>query len=74
MRPPGIPSIRQIQEAGTIRLKEILVHDHEVTSAPSGTRENKRRDWLNLLLRETLGWFKFTDHEIIASLLIVKLI
>ncbi|KAF5374178.1 hypothetical protein D9615_008879 [Tricholomella constricta] len=50
--PPGLPSLRHLQEAGTIRLKEIPI------SLPSNhtshTPEKKQRDWLTLLLRELL--------------------
>ncbi|KAG6856285.1 hypothetical protein H0H87_005895 [Tephrocybe sp. NHM501043] len=54
--PPGLPSLRQLQEAGTIRLKEI-------SSPPTNTLkhspETKQRDWLNLLLREHLVALKY---------------
>lgn len=67
--PPGIPSIRQIQEASIIRLKEILIDDHEVANISSGSRDSKRRDWLALLLRETLGWSMFINTGPLSHLL-----
>ena len=47
----GLPSLRDIQEAGTIRLKEIS----SITVASPNPPEGKQRDWLRLLLRESLG-------------------
>ncbi|KAG5653163.1 hypothetical protein H0H81_002005 [Sphagnurus paluster] len=47
--PPGLPSLRHLQEAGTIRLKEI---SNPVSNVTSHTAEGKQRDWLSLLLRE----------------------
>ncbi|KAF9448797.1 AAA family ATPase [Macrolepiota fuliginosa MF-IS2] len=58
--PPGIPSLRQAQEAATIRLREIP--SEETSSLPilSGpSHESKRRDWLHLLLREYLVGLKY---------------
>lgn len=50
--PPGLPSLRQIQEARTIRLRETSA----VGQAKShGAEKGKQRDWLPLLLREALG-------------------
>ena len=57
--PPGLPSLRDIQEAGTIRLKEI-------SSAPLASPnppESKQRDWLRLLLRELLGLLLSTQTK-----------
>lgn len=51
--PPGLPSLRQIQEAATIRLTEISVSPTDTASR----HEKKPRDWLCLLLRESLGLF-----------------
>ena len=42
--PSGFPSLRHTKEAGVIQMKEY--------QAPS---EKKQRDWLKLLLRESLG-------------------
>ncbi|KAG6853114.1 hypothetical protein C0991_006804 [Blastosporella zonata] len=49
--PPGLPSLRQLQEAGIIRLREI---SSPPTNPTSHSAETKQRDWLNLLLREHL--------------------
>ncbi|KAG6811242.1 hypothetical protein H0H92_008412 [Tricholoma furcatifolium] len=54
--PAGLPSLRSLQEAGTIRLKEISGPASNVTSHSS---ESKQRDWLNLLLREYLVDLKY---------------
>lgn len=48
---PGLPSLRNLQEAGTIRLREVSVLPKDVTKQESGTKRN----WLDLLLRESLG-------------------
>ena len=52
--PPGLPSLRQAQEAGTIRLKEDLTANI-IPVTESSSREHKDRDWLDLALRELLG-------------------
>ncbi|THU85607.1 AAA-domain-containing protein [Dendrothele bispora CBS 962.96] len=58
----GLPSLRQIQDARVIRLKEIVVPGSE---SPRTVRKQdskqKQRDWLSLLLRETLGLL-FKSH------------
>ncbi|GLB45448.1 putative AAA domain (dynein-related subfamily) [Lyophyllum shimeji] len=54
--PPGLPSLRHLQEAGTIRLREILAPSSPAISHPP---ENKQRDWLSLLLRESLVALKY---------------
>ncbi|KAF8073388.1 P-loop containing nucleoside triphosphate hydrolase protein [Lyophyllum atratum] len=54
--PPGLPSLRNLQEAGIIRLKEIR---SPVPLLTSHTPENKQRDWLSLLLRESLVDLKY---------------
>ncbi|KAG6872380.1 hypothetical protein C0995_010194, partial [Termitomyces sp. Mi166 len=53
--PPGLPSLRNLQEAGTVRLREISTLPKNATSQTSGTK----RDWLNLLLRESLVDLKY---------------
>ncbi|EGO23346.1 hypothetical protein SERLADRAFT_438665 [Serpula lacrymans var. lacrymans S7.9] len=55
--PLGLPSPRDIREAGTIRFKEISRSTNPSLN-PTITREKgKRRDWLTLLLREHLGQY-----------------
>lgn len=46
----SLPSLRDIREAGTIRLKEIS----SVPLVSPNPPEGKQRDWLRLLLRESL--------------------
>lgn len=55
--PPGLPSLRTAQEAGTIRLKEVATNGSAPPGPAGNSDETKRRDWLNLLLRESLGLF-----------------
>lgn len=58
--PQGIPSLSSFKQASVVRLKEITVGLPKTTpwiagatsSIESGT---KRKDWLDLLLREALG-------------------
>ncbi|KAF9465782.1 P-loop containing nucleoside triphosphate hydrolase protein [Collybia nuda] len=54
--PPGLPSLRNVKEAGVIRLRE----NHKIQ--PSSTHHshgNKQKDWLSLLLRESLVDLKY---------------
>jgi AAA family ATPase len=53
------PSLRDIQEAGTIQLKEIS----SIPLASSSAPESKQRDWLRLLLRESLGPFLLAHSD-----------
>lgn len=55
--PLGLPSLRHAREAGTIRLREIPVQGKALLSSASKSHENKPRDWLDLLLRESLGLY-----------------
>ena len=62
---PGLLSLREVQEVGTIQLKELLcVKDnpiqsyHSKTSAAAAVKD-QRRDWLTLVARELLGVFFF---------------
>ncbi|KAG5728058.1 ATPase family gene 2 protein [Termitomyces sp. T112] len=52
--PPGLPSLKNLQEAGTICLREISSPPKSVTNETS-----IKRDWLNLLLRESLVDLKY---------------
>lgn len=50
--PAGLPSLRQVQEARTVRVRELNAGlNKKISSAEKG----KRRDWLPLLIREALG-------------------
>jgi len=64
--PPGVPSLRYLEEAGTIRLKEILGSSPPVAGH---TSENKQRDWLSLLLRESLVALKYITCAQIVEVL-----
>ncbi|KAL9710865.1 AAA+-type ATPase [Leucoagaricus gongylophorus] len=57
--PPGIPSFRQAQEAMTIRLKEISTDDLSSRPIPLA----KKKDWLDLLLREHLVGLKYVTSK-----------
>ena len=62
-----LPSLRDAQEAGYIRLREISkgpTKSAQVDTPDSG----KRRDWLAILLREHLGKC-YTDYHVVACML-----
>ncbi|KAF7798284.1 hypothetical protein EIP86_009503 [Pleurotus ostreatoroseus] len=50
--PAGTPSLRQAQEARTVRMREITA---SLSKNLPGSEKGKRRDWLPLLIREALG-------------------
>lgn len=52
--PPGLPSLKHIKEAGTIRLKELLTEDNVAAHSASSSKD-QQNEWLNLALREILG-------------------
>ncbi|TFK38925.1 P-loop containing nucleoside triphosphate hydrolase protein [Crucibulum laeve] len=66
--PPGLSSLRNVQEAGTVRLKEISAKEGLSISVPSSSHESKQRDWLNLLLREVLVDFKYVTNSQILEI------
>jgi hypothetical protein len=47
--------LKDIKEAGTIRLKETSANTPLPSTSGSSHEKNKRRHWLELLLRESLG-------------------
>ncbi|THU88442.1 AAA family ATPase [Dendrothele bispora CBS 962.96] len=56
----GLPSLRQTQDARVIRLKEIVVPGSESPRiVQKQDSKQKQRDWLSLLLRETLVDLKY---------------
>ncbi|KDQ26146.1 hypothetical protein PLEOSDRAFT_1094203 [Pleurotus ostreatus PC15] len=63
---PGLPSLRQIQEARIIRLKETSPDGTKPSGSASKTRENNHRDWLSLLIRELIVDLKYlTSKQVI---------
>ncbi|KAJ3572904.1 hypothetical protein NP233_g2773 [Leucocoprinus birnbaumii] len=63
--PPGIPALRSAKEATTIRVKEVPTEDLSSLSSlsmASGSPPSKRKDWLNLLLREHLVGLKYVTN------------
>ncbi|KAG1899678.1 P-loop containing nucleoside triphosphate hydrolase protein [Suillus fuscotomentosus] len=59
-RPPlGLPTIRDVQEAGTISLREISIRTRTIQNMADSQGKGKRRDWLTLLLREYLISLKY---------------
>ncbi|KAI0642851.1 AAA family ATPase [Trametes meyenii] len=58
--PSGVPSLRQAELAQTIRVKEVFGEKRvAISSAPTSSKspdtgKGKRRDWLTLLIRESL--------------------
>lgn len=53
--PPGIPSLRNVQEAGSIRLREILIGGRVPQVSIASGSNNQQPHWLNLAAREILG-------------------
>jgi AAA family ATPase len=51
----GLPSLRQVKEAGTVSLKEISRNLPPPSTSADAHVKDKRRDWLTLLVRESLG-------------------
>ncbi|KAF4621779.1 hypothetical protein D9613_012097 [Agrocybe pediades] len=63
--PPGLPPLREAQEAGSIRLQEILTND---LNRPSSSKDKKEQqdDWLSLAAREILVDLKYiTNNQVI---------
>ncbi|KAH9480068.1 ATPase family gene 2 protein [Psilocybe cubensis] len=60
--PPGLPSLKHIQEAGTIRLKELLTKDNVATNGASSSKD-QQNEWLNLALREILVDLKYITND-----------
>ncbi|KAF8959182.1 P-loop containing nucleoside triphosphate hydrolase protein [Flammula alnicola] len=52
--PPGVPSLRHVQEAGSIRLREILTEGNASSVSSSSSSKDQQRDWLDLAAREIL--------------------
>ena len=50
--PCGLPPLRQVREAGTIR---VAVKTHGKRDAGTKLSDGKPRDWLTLLVKEELG-------------------
>ncbi|KXN82280.1 hypothetical protein AN958_02781 [Leucoagaricus sp. SymC.cos] len=64
--PSEIPSLRQAQEAATVRLREITAGETFSSVPSSDSHSDKRQDWLNLLLREYLVGLKYiTNRQIL---------
>lgn len=57
--PPGLPSVRDVEEAGTICLREISIRPQTMQNMANSQGKGKHRDWLNLLLREHLINLKY---------------
>jgi AAA family ATPase len=51
----GLPRLKEIKEARTILLKEVSGSAPPLSVPPNAHESGKRRDWLALLLRESLG-------------------
>ena len=50
-----LPRLKDIKEAGTILVKELTTTAPLLHTLASSHEKGKRRDWLALLLRESLG-------------------
>ncbi|KAK0183804.1 AAA family ATPase [Armillaria mellea] len=67
--PPGLPSLRQVQDASTIRVIELLTENNQfASSSASQAHGRKEKDWLSLLIREVL-----TDLKYITSKQVVEI-
>ncbi|KAJ3895510.1 P-loop containing nucleoside triphosphate hydrolase protein [Lentinula edodes] len=64
--PVKLPTIKQSKDAGIIRLKEVPIPNKASTSSMKKSHE-KEKDWLPLLLRESLG-----SHSILTLLVDIK--
>ncbi|KAG0701900.1 P-loop containing nucleoside triphosphate hydrolase protein [Suillus ampliporus] len=56
---PGFPTLRDVEEAGTIRLREISIKAPTTQHVTNSQGKGKRRDWLTLILREYLIDLKY---------------
>ncbi|KAK0201465.1 AAA family ATPase [Desarmillaria ectypa] len=65
--PPGLPSLRQVQDASTIRVHELLTENNQsASSSASQSHGKKDKDWLALLVREVLTDLKYiTSKQVI---------
>ncbi|KAJ3989582.1 AAA family ATPase [Lentinula detonsa] len=58
-KPPArLPSIKQVKDATIVKLKEVAIPDQASTSSTKKSNE-KEKDWLPLLLRESLVDIKY---------------
>ncbi|KAG1810902.1 P-loop containing nucleoside triphosphate hydrolase protein [Suillus subaureus] len=57
--PPGLPTMRDVREAGAICLREISIRTRAMQSMANSQGKGKHRDWLTLLLREHLINLKY---------------
>ncbi|KAG1836114.1 P-loop containing nucleoside triphosphate hydrolase protein [Suillus subalutaceus] len=57
--PPGLPTTRDVEEAGTICLREISIRTRITQNVANSQGKGKHRDWLTLLLREYLINLKY---------------
>jgi len=53
--PPWLPSLRQAQEAASVRLREIPTQYNSLHVGRSSGSESQHNDWLRLSAREVLG-------------------
>ncbi|KAG2359694.1 P-loop containing nucleoside triphosphate hydrolase protein [Suillus spraguei] len=56
---PGLPTIRDVEEAGAICLREISIRKETMQNMTNSQGKGKHRDWLTLLLREYLISLKY---------------
>jgi AAA family ATPase len=57
--PPGLPTMRDVEEAGTIYLRDISIRTRTMQNMANSEGKGKHRDWLTLLLREYLINLKY---------------
>ncbi|KAG2127049.1 P-loop containing nucleoside triphosphate hydrolase protein [Suillus cothurnatus] len=57
--PPGLPTMRDVEEVGTIYLRDISIRTRTMQNMANSEGKGKHRDWLTLLLREYLINLKY---------------
>lgn len=67
--PPGLPSLRQVQDASTIRVIELLTENNQfASSSASQAHGRKEKDWLSLLIREVLTDLKYITPKQVVEI------
>ncbi|KAJ3515828.1 hypothetical protein NLJ89_g1506 [Agrocybe chaxingu] len=66
--PPGFPYLRNAQEAGTIRLKELPTKENSLNGKRPSSSKPSQRDWLSLAARELLVDLKYVANTQVVEL------
>lgn len=69
--PPGTPSLRDVQDSGTIRLRELVAENPApLPGSASGSGSNNtqvQNKWLTLATREVLGAYTSSSLHVLIS-------